>query len=312
LEVAGAHLERFDSMSAAIEAFHAGAAPAKPRGDPLSAERKKLLDVLHDAQVNTTRRVHALEQQLAGARDLETLRQSGEAILAYQWQLEPGQRVLEADGLQVALDPEQTPVENAQQYFARYRKARDAAAQLPALLEEARNKAAHLGELAALVQAAASPDEFRTLRREVAGAAGRRLDARPAKPSVRPAQAPQAGGRGAYRRVPLGAGWEALVGASAQGNATITFDVARPHDVWLHARGIPDAHVILRGDGHGEPPPEVLERAAELAAWSSSERAAGSVAVDYVERRHVRKIPGSPPGLVRYEQERTVHVTPRG
>ena len=53
--------------------------------------------------------------------------------------------------------------------------------------------------------------------------------------------------RAPYRRVPIEAGWEALVGTSAAGNASVTFEQARPDDLWLHARNIPGAHVILRG-----------------------------------------------------------------
>jgi predicted ribosome quality control (RQC) complex YloA/Tae2 family protein len=113
--------------------------------------------------------------------------------------------------------------------------------------------------------------------------------------------------------VPLVDGWEALVGASAQGNALVTFDLAQADDVWLHARGVPGAHVILaqRGEPRREPPAAALERAAQLAAWHSAARSAGRADVDYVERRHVRKIPNGPAGLVRYANERTLRVDAR-
>jgi predicted ribosome quality control (RQC) complex YloA/Tae2 family protein len=74
---------------------------------------------------------------------------------------------------------------------------------------------------------------------------------------------------------------------------------------------VPGAHVILRGRNAGEPPEAVVERAAELAAWHSAARGAGHAEVDVAPRRHVRKIPNAPPGLVRYSNERTVRVTPR-
>jgi predicted ribosome quality control (RQC) complex YloA/Tae2 family protein len=110
--------------------------------------------------------------------------------------------------------------------------------------------------------------------------------------------------------VALGDGWEALLGTSAAGNAAVTFDLAQPEDVWLHARGVPGAHVILRTHG-ADPPDEIVERAAQLAAWHSAARTASAAEVDLTQRRHVRKIPNSPPGLVRYSHERTVRVTPR-
>jgi predicted ribosome quality control (RQC) complex YloA/Tae2 family protein len=100
-----------------------------------------------------------------------------------------------------------------------------------------------------------------------------------------------------------------LVGTSAAGNAAVTFDVAQADDVWLHARGVAGAHVIVRTNGR-EPPEAVIERAAQVAAWHSAARAAGSVEVDVAPRRHVKKIANAPPGLVRYTNERTIRVTP--
>jgi predicted ribosome quality control (RQC) complex YloA/Tae2 family protein len=101
-----------------------------------------------------------------------------------------------------------------------------------------------------------------------------------------------------------------LVGTSAAGNAAVTFDLAQADDLWLHARGVPGAHVILRTNG-ASPPDEVVERAAELAAWHSAARTSGAVEVDVALRRSVKKIPNAPPGLVRYSNERTVRVAPK-
>jgi predicted ribosome quality control (RQC) complex YloA/Tae2 family protein len=68
--------------------------------------------------------------------------------------------------------------------------------------------------------------------------------------------------------------------------------------------------VILRTQGR-LPPDEVVESAAQLAAWHSAARTAGAVEVDIAPRRYVKKIPNAPPGLVRYSNERTIRVTPR-
>ena len=144
-------------------------------------------------------------------------------------------------------------------------------------------------------------DAIRALRREASGvgsAAGP-----PKKKRAEPKRAP-------YRRVALDGQWEALIGTSAEGNATVTFELASADDLWLHARGVPGAHVILRGQA--EPPDAVLARAAALAAAHSSARANGNVEVDITKRRYVKKIPNAPPGLVRYTNERTLRVSPGG
>ena len=303
LAATGAAVESFASISTAIETYHARLAEVGSgrRGDILAAERKALLGPLARTTHSLDRRIVGLQQQLdagQGARD--QLRQAGELILTHQAELPPGATVLEADGVEIALDGDLTAVENAQAYFARYRKAREAEERVPALLAEATQQASHVADLRTLVEVAEQMDAIRALRREVAAATG--------AASRTPRAAPTASGP--YRRIALGDGWEALLGTSAAGNAAVTFAVAQPDDLWLHARGVPGAHVILRTNG-GAPPEAVVERAAQLAAWHSAARTAGAVEVDVAPRRHVRKIPNAPAGLVRYSNERTVRVTPR-
>ncbi|HEY8477000.1 MAG TPA: NFACT RNA binding domain-containing protein, partial [Chloroflexota bacterium] len=104
-------------------------------------------------------------------------------------------------------------------------------------------------------------------------------------------------------------GFEVLAGATVSGNEEVTFRLATPDDLWLHARGVPGAHVVIRSGGR-RVPEHVVRQAASLAAFYSRARDEGVAAVDVCERRHVRRPRGAPPGLVTYVQERTVRVAP--
>ena len=99
------------------------------------------------------------------------------------------------------------------------------------------------------------------------------------------------------------------IGKTGPQNDRVTFDIAGPDDWWLHARGVPGSHVIVRGNGR-EPGDDALERAAALAAFFSKSRTSGKVEVDIARRRDVRKIKGAGPGMVTYRNERTVLVSP--
>jgi predicted ribosome quality control (RQC) complex YloA/Tae2 family protein len=303
LAAAGAELRQFDSISQAISTYYARLAEVGPakRGDPLAAERKALQAPLERTAHTVERRIAALAHQLDSGHDQrDPLRRAGELILTHQASLLPGATSLDVDGEHVDLNGDLTPSENAQLYFARYRKAREAEERVPGMLEEARQLTAHLNELKTLVELADGMDSVRALRREVGAATGLSSQ-RPARKTT-PAKGP-------YHRLPLGDGWEIYVGTSAAGNAAVTFDVASADDLWLHARGVPGAHVILRTKG-APPPEDIVERAAQIAAWYSAARTAGAVEVDVALRRHVKKIPSAPPGLVRYANERTLRVTP--
>lgn len=110
-------------------------------------------------------------------------------------------------------------------------------------------------------------------------------------------------------------GFEILVGRGARENDELTFRVARPRDLWLHAHGHAGSHVVVRAAGDGastDVPRHVLERAAELAAFHSKARdARGKVAVSVCRAADVRKERGAPAGQVLLRRADTLRVYPR-
>jgi predicted ribosome quality control (RQC) complex YloA/Tae2 family protein len=105
-------------------------------------------------------------------------------------------------------------------------------------------------------------------------------------------------------------GLEIRVGRGARHNDELTFRHSSPGDVWLHARHVGGAHVILRWPGPGNPPARDLAEAATLAALHSKARTSGSVPVDWTLRKYVRKPRKSPPGRVAVERVETLFVRP--
>lgn len=101
-----------------------------------------------------------------------------------------------------------------------------------------------------------------------------------------------------------------VVGRSPLENADLTFRVARPNDLWFHAKGTPGAHVILSRSDRSAVPEEDLLAAASLAAYYSKARESLSVPVDYTPRKHVRKQRAAAPGLVWYTHAKTILARP--
>ena len=309
--------EPFRSASALVERFFGATARVQAhaqRKDALAAtigqERERLVG-----------RERALLTEAARAEEAERWRRWGEAIYAYAWSLAPGQRELLADDLTVPLDPGRTPSEQAQDYFERYRKAQSAAANVPALLAETRGALAYLDQLLTLLHLASNYDQIAALDREW-------QDWRVGRQRPQAGDAPQgqgkhkrqgqrgkggARGTGAGRPQLLRArgGHQIFIGHTGAQNDAVTFDIAGPEDSWLHSRGVPGSHVIVKWSG-GRQDDAILQAAAELAAYYSGGREAGRVEVDHAARRDVRKIKGAGPGMVTYRNERTVRVVPRG
>ncbi|MBI2756681.1 MAG: NFACT family protein [Chloroflexi bacterium] len=306
----GAQLEAATTASEAFGRLETAGGTGRPAAGlhgPLAGERAALASQIETVLKAERRKAGALRRELERSESVEQLRRWGELVLAFAWHGEVGATALQVEGERIPLDPGRTTWENAQAYFAAYQRARDTRKRLPALVQAVEARIEYLATLHTLAESAATPEVLRTIKSEI----GADSPARPvAKKGTR--QKPGGSASGPYRRFNLGDGWELLVGSSARGNARVTFELAGPEDLWLHARNVPGAHAILRATGRAqEPPSDVLLQAAGAAAHFSSARANSLVEVDVAPRRYVKKIPEAPPGLVRYTHERTLRVQPR-
>ncbi len=307
--------ERFRSASALVERFFGATARVQAH-----AQRKDTLAAtIGQERDRLAGRERALLVEATRAEEAERWRRWGEAIYAYAWSLAPGQRELIADDLTVPLEPGLTPSEQAQEYFERYRKAQSAAANVPALLAETRGALAYIDQVLTLIQLASSYDQIAALDREWQDwRAGRQ---RPQEGTTQQGRGKKQGqrnkggakGTGAGRPQVLRArgGHQIFIGHTGAQNDAVTFDIAGPEDSWLHSRGVPGSHVIVKWSG-GDQDDTILQAAAELAAYYSGGRESGRVEVDHAARRDVRKIKGGGLGMVTYRNEHTVRVTPRG
>ena len=304
-------VEDVASVSRAVHQAYAAHPTGSARPDAPTAGgqlARPLLEAIADRRALVERRRAALERSRAAAGDPDALRLAGETVLATAHTINPGQETVELADRVVDLDPTQSPIDNAQRYFREYRRARDAARRVPELLRQADLELRYLEEMQALVELADDPARIGALSEELRS--GGVLKDRPPRTVKKGAKGGVAWPGPRPLTVSLGDGYVALVGTSARGNERVTFDLAGQQDLWLHARNLPGAHVIVRTNGR-EPPAPILAAAAGVAAYYSQGRSAGRVPVDWTLRKHVRKIRGGPPGLVSYVNERTIEVAPR-
>jgi predicted ribosome quality control (RQC) complex YloA/Tae2 family protein len=105
-------------------------------------------------------------------------------------------------------------------------------------------------------------------------------------------------------------GYEILVGRAARDNDNLTFKIARPNDLWLHAADYPGSHVIVRNPTRKEIPHRALIEAAQLAAYFSQASKDPKVDVHYTERKFLSKPKGSAAGLVRMSKFKNIVVKP--
>ncbi len=290
------------SISAAIRIADEEQSGA-PTPQDHAQRRDRLNAQARAAQARIDGRLHSLRAQGGRADAAEDLKHRGELIYAYLWQIRPGQTELDVDEERIPLDRTLSAKENAQHYFEEYRKAQKAGATIPERIAAAEAERGYLDQLITQIAQADGFAALEGLRDELETFLGA------GKPET--GQHKRAGAKQSLRRPQAltdAHGNAIYIGRSGRENDLVTFSIAGADDTWLHARGVPGAHVIVRWRQPGGEDEETIETAAALAAWYSAARDSGTVDVDVTQRRHVRKIKGAGPGMVTYRQERTIAV----
>ncbi|MDW8141480.1 MAG: NFACT RNA binding domain-containing protein, partial [Candidatus Bipolaricaulota bacterium] len=271
------------------------------------SEREKLMRWLREKLAHTQAALERVNAELLQAQDDEALRREGELILAHLDKLQKGmtEAALEdfhTNSLQtVKLDPALTPVENAQKRFERAKKLKRAKLKLRerhALLHQ------ELQKLEQIARDLPSAGDL-AVYREAVHALGYSSESRDDEEQSQsePTSEP---------RLFLIRGYRVLVGRSSRENDELVRQASR-EDYWLHARDRAGAHVIVKNPQRREIPSDVLEQAAQLAAYYSKGRDAKRVPVSYTRVKYLRKPKGARPGAVLMtHEEGTLFVAPKG
>jgi len=265
--------------------------------------REHIQHQLAETRKRLQHQLDQLNQALAQVQKLDRLRWEGEMIYAFLHTITPGQEVLEVEGEQIALDPSCSAAECAQQRFHAYQKSRSGLERLPERLQETENQLAGLEEISTLLELAEEREQIEQIADDAQ------------KQGYLPVSSQRSGKkRRSPRLKPLhlvsSEGIDIYAGRSASQNMEVTFRIAQPDDIWLHVRGMPGAHVIIRSSGQ-KIPEATLHEAAGLAAYFSRARHEQVVDVDIAPRSAVRRVSGGPAGLVTYQARQTLLVAPR-
>jgi predicted ribosome quality control (RQC) complex YloA/Tae2 family protein len=289
------------SMSQAMTLFYGASVGV----DAYNEAKKPVQEAIEEGRRKFGAKLASLESGLKDESERDLMQQSGELILAYQYTIQKGQTILKAqydmDGaeLTIKLDPTLTPLENAQRYFDRYNRAKRAQAGVPQLVEETQTELFFLAQLENDLRLASNYPEIDDV-----------VSALQSRGLWQGGQRPKRGGSGRTGALRLTKdGYVIWVGRNSHQNEQVTFKHANPQDLWLHARGIPGAHGVIRNDGR-RISDQLIAQVASVVAFYSASRGEKSVIVDVTRVKYVKKIKGAGMGMVTYRNEETVTVVP--
>ena len=300
----------FESLSKAADEYYG----ARARAIILRTDYAGLRQLLGREIARRETAIKAIESDRARFQDPDGLRRCGDLILANLANARvKGSTVTVLD----YYDPNQPEIQieipegarlqdAAADYFARYQKARRA---LEAIVSREREVTRNLGPLKQLLlrlEQEPTDERIAEVRRATDELLGRSSATQPGERARGPQKANTFG-----RRFRSSDGYEIVVGRNDRENDALTFRVARPDDIWLHAADYPGSHVIVRSSKREPLPPRTIIEAAEVAAFYSQAKREGKAAVHYTQRKFVSKPPRSKPGLVRLSSFKTALVEPR-
>ena len=294
------------SPSAQLDAYFAELDTRKAFDSRAKGLRTKLTKSIRQQQ---TLREH-LEQDLIRHGDPEEHKRIGDLLLANIANASRNGNTVRisdyysegAPIIEIEVDENRSLQEEAAQRFRQYTKAKTAAEEIAQRLNQTQLETARLQtELQQLEQVIESRDEAALATFEKPAPA----------PKAQPKKSSKTEKISGVRRYLSTDGYEILVGRAARDNDNLTFRVAQPNDLWMHAGDYPGSHVVVRNPTRKEVPHRTLIEAAQLAGRFSQASEDAKVVVHYTERKFLSKPKGAAPGLVRLSRFKSITVEPK-
>ncbi|ADL12488.1 Rqc2 family fibronectin-binding protein [Acetohalobium arabaticum] len=275
--------------------------------------KNSLKGVTSDNIEKAMKKYRRVKGQLKGARNAEKYRIKGELIKANIYRIKPGQTKLEAtnyysdeeETVNIQLDADLSPAENAQKYFKKYDKAKKSVDYLENELRKAKNEVNYLKQVEVLVEQAENIEDLQELKEELTseGYIKKQKSKKDSRKNKSKKSEPL--------KFKSSDGFDIRVGRNNHQNDKLVKYESSDQDLWLHAKDIPGSHVIIKNHTRDEVPQNTIEEAAHLAAYYSKGKNSSNVPVDYALAKHVNKPKGAKPGMVYYENQQTLYVTPQ-
>lgn len=294
--------KKFTTLSEMLDVFY----HTKANRDRVQQQGGQLLHVIRKNLQRNKKKLKKLSNELKATENADEYRIKGEVLTTYLYQIKRGMTKITLPNfydnnkeITISLSNQLSPSQNAQKYFKKYQKLKNAVTFVNEQIELTKKEVAYLEEIQTQIELA-TPADLNDIKTELQQEGYIKEKQQKSKHSSRvKINKPES--------FIASDGTEILVGKNNLQNEKLTLHTAKKTDIWLHAKNIPGSHVIIKSNN---PSDETLFEAAMLAAYFSKFRSSANVPIDYVQVKNIRKPNGSKPGFVIYEGQKTLTVTP--
>jgi predicted ribosome quality control (RQC) complex YloA/Tae2 family protein len=295
------------SLNFAIKSFFSGKLEREKR----KREVHKLSSVVYRTLEKLKKRGKKIEEDFKQAERFEEYKRFGELLMMNKETIRKGATSVRLIDVfdpahpmrEIPLDSRLSAIRNAQVYFKKYKKAKDALSIIKKRKSETEDQIAHLEEIYTQLLMPVEKINLEEQRQILIRLGLFRQTKSQTKRMKKREFSP--------RRFITKNGWEILVGRNNKENDYLTFKFAHPDDLWFHAQDVPGSHVLLRKkDKRSEPSSVEIRQAAKAAAYFSKARKEKRASVIYTQAKYLRKPKKAKPGLVLVGKEKSILVEP--
>ena len=288
----------FDSLSEMLDTYYAD----KAERDRVKQVAASVIKKIQNELKKNRDKLKKQERELLATDNAEIFRQKGELLNTFLNQVPNDKTSVTLENyytnepIEIALNPALSPVQNAQRYFHRYQKLKQAVKFLGEQIAKTKETIHYLESVESNLENA-DVAEIADIREELIQTGYIKQKYRNKKQKMLPPEKYQAED-----------GTIILVGKNNLQNEQVSFKLSRRSDLWFHVKDIPGSHVLITGNAN--PSDETITFAGELAAYFSKARYSNLVQVDVLDVKKLHKPTGTAPGFVTYDREKTIRVTP--
>ncbi len=299
-----ASFRNFDFISTLLDNYYF----EKDLSDRINQKSSSMRKIISNHLDRAKNKLKKQNRELEDAHDREKYKVYADLISANIYSIEKGAKNItvqnfydpELKDLEIPLDEKIPAHLNAQKYYKKYSRLKNASNLLKEEIPNTENEIEYLENVLYSITHSSDTLDLEDIKDELISEGYIKKSKKSKKAKLEKTEA--------YNFLTSN-GITVLVGRNNRQNDELTFKKSNRDDIWLHAQNIPGSHVILKTSLDKLKESDLIE-AARLAAYYSSGKNSNSVSIDYTERKHVRKQKGAKPGLVFYEDFNTISVNP--
>ena len=291
----------FESISTLLETYYS-------KKNLYTRMRQKSVDlrkIVTNALERDNKKYNIQLKQLKDTEKKDKFKEYGDLLTTYGYSIKEGSKEFETVNyyngktVKITLDPTISPIENAKKYFNKYSKLKRTSEALETIIVETKNSIDYLESINVAIDMATTEDDLKATNEELVqtGFIKKKHTNKKAKNNSKPLHFISSDGFDMY------------VGKNNIQNEHLTFKVATGNDWWFHSKSFPGSHVIVKCNNQ-ELPDNTFEEAARLAAFYSKGSNQDKVEIDYIQKKHVKKVAGAMPGFVIYHTNYSMIAEP--